>query len=183
MTGLETFENLAPAAIPATVFTASLLGSLHCAGMCGPIQQAAAPRAGHYHAGRLFAYVALGAAAGALGESLLERVQNPAFALAAGLVFALTLLAIGVSTIRGGLGRHGLAFKFLNRAWAHAFRLKDARVRSLALGLLTPLLPCAWLYTFLAGAALTESPLWGAAFMGAFGAGTLPAFGLLPAAR
>ncbi|HEX4925207.1 MAG TPA: sulfite exporter TauE/SafE family protein, partial [Bdellovibrionales bacterium] len=140
-------------------------------------------RAWHYHAGRLFAYVARGAAAGALGESLLERIQTPAFALAAGLVFALTLTAIGVSTIRGGLGRHGLAFKFLNRAWAHAFRLKDARVRSLALGLLTPLLPCAWLYTFLAGAALTESALWGAAFMGAFGAGTLPAFGLLPAAR
>ncbi len=74
------------------VFTASLLGSLHCAAMCGGFaclygsdsagnsagaraarSGAAPPRlTGHvaYHGGRLAAYASLGALAGALGASL-----------------------------------------------------------------------------------------------------------------
>ena len=67
-------------ALVTTIFLASLVGSLHCAGMCGAFALFAigagdprvhTPRTllmGAYHAGRLLTYVALGAAAGALGS-------------------------------------------------------------------------------------------------------------------
>ena len=65
-------------ALIGAIFLASVLGSFHCAGMCGAFLAVAsgAPggRAkrqvllqGAYHAGRLVSYTALGAAAGAAG--------------------------------------------------------------------------------------------------------------------
>ncbi|RMF85708.1 MAG: sulfite exporter TauE/SafE family protein, partial [Planctomycetota bacterium] len=67
-------------ALIAAVFVASLLGSLHCAGMCGPFVAFAvgadAGRTGGawrhvaYHGGRLVTYSLLGVAAGALGAAL-----------------------------------------------------------------------------------------------------------------
>ena len=46
--------------------------------------------------------------------------------------------------------------------------------RALVIGLLTTLLPCGWLYAFVATAAGTANPLLGALTMGVFWAGTLP---------
>lgn len=47
--------------------------------------------------------------------------------------------------------------------------------RALAVGLLTTLLPCGWLYAFAITAAGTGNALWGAATMAVFWMGTLPA--------
>jgi len=46
--------------------------------------------------------------------------------------------------------------------------------RSLAIGALTAFLPCGWLYAFLAAAASTGAPVYGAFVMGAFWAGSVP---------
>jgi sulfite exporter TauE/SafE len=48
-------------------------------------------------------------------------------------------------------------------------------LRALVVGLATGLLPCGWLYVFLATAAGTGSALGGAALMAVFWVGTLPA--------
>jgi uncharacterized protein len=69
--------------VPLTVFIASILGSLHCAGMCGPIQTLVASNTKTsitYHFGRLISYATLGAIAGKFGESLLSPLQSPSIA-------------------------------------------------------------------------------------------------------
>ena len=62
------------------VVTASLLGSGHCAGMCGPLALMAsigpatsaqlARRMSFYHVGRLIGYMSLGAAVGGVGAAM-----------------------------------------------------------------------------------------------------------------
>ena len=61
------------------ILIASVVGSLHCAAMCGPLACLAAGRGRNgaafgshvaYHAGRLISYAMLGAAAGAIGAQV-----------------------------------------------------------------------------------------------------------------
>ena len=55
-----------------------------------------------------------------------------------------------------------------------ALRDQSPAVRAAATGLLTTLLPCGWLYTFVVTAGGTGNAISGAAVMFAFWAGTLP---------
>jgi sulfite exporter TauE/SafE len=176
------------------VLTASLLGSLHCAGMCGAFVVLAVgqPEAGGgrvtrpwrlqgaYHAGRLVTYLVFGLIAGALGASLnlggsLINVQR-----AATILSAATLVVFGVLTLLRVLGvRQGVRGA---PAWMAALAQRGHRAawtldplpRALAIGLLTTLLPCGWLYAFVVTAAGTGHALTGAAVMGTFWLGTLP---------
>jgi len=181
-------------AVAASVFLASVLGSLHCAGMCGAfVAFAVAPGPGPargpsrsalhaaYNGGRLMTYVALGALAGAVGGAVdlggsLVGAQRIAGALSAAVVATfgvLTLLrALGVRTPAPP------APAWLHRAVGAGHRRAAALPpigRALAVGLLTTLLPCGWLYAFVATAAGTASPVAGAALMAVFWLGTLPA--------
>lgn len=178
----------------ATVLGASLLGSAHCAGMCGgfvAFYAGAAPgprrwprRLAHlaYNGGRLGVYAALGAAAGTLGAALdttggvLLGIQRTA-AIVSGVLIILwgarTLLeALGARVPRLGApaGLRALAGRGIG-----AVATAPPPVRALVVGLATGLLPCGWLYVFLATAAGTGSAWSGAALMAVFWAGTLPA--------
>lgn len=164
------------------VLAASLLGSLHCVGMCGGLVACVAVARGDqvaYHGGRGAGYALVGLLFGALGAGVdrlgavggLQRVA----ATAAGVGMLLwglgTLLAWrgllpALPTLPGGRG--------LARAFAWSARL-GPRGRALLTGALTPLLPCGWLWLFAATAAGTGSALGGLAVMGAFWAGTVPA--------
>lgn len=175
------------------IFLASVLGSLHCAGMCGcflaiatgsnsrtPWQRAALLQ-GTYHIGRLLSYVSLGAAVGAVGRLVnltgtLAGIRPVAAALAGA-----TMIVFGVTTL---LRSHGMKLQHvrLPKAWmavvqrGHRLAMKKpAILRAFAIGLLTTLLPCGWLYAFAVTAAGTGSPARGALAMAAFWAGTLPA--------
>lgn len=176
------------------VFSASLLGSLHCAGMCGPFCAVAVSggrSTGHasllhiaYHGGRLITYMLMGAAAGAAGAlvdlaSALAGLQPIALALAGG-----TMILFGFAEIAR------LKNWKLGSSWGHwrppqawtrlvqsgqRFAAKQSAVpRALIIGLLTTLLPCGWLYAFVVTAAGSGSPASGAAVMAAFWVGTLP---------
>lgn len=197
------------------VFGASLLGSLHCAAMCGGFAclyggdaatargadaagttgasgttggGVTAPRlTGHvgYHGGRLVAYALLGALAGGLGAGLdelgaLAGVQRAAGYAAGGLllVWGLALLAQALEVrflpaLLQGAPSEGAA-RTIGRALL-AFRKRSAATRATALGLLTGLIPCGWLYAFVVTAGGTGSVWRGAAFMVLFWAGTVPA--------
>jgi sulfite exporter TauE/SafE len=173
------------------IFLASLLGSLHCTGMCGAFLALAVDDRGDwrrhailqtaYHGGRLLCYVALGAAAGAAGQILnlggaLAGVRSAAAVLAGVtiLLFAavtlLRILGVRAPGIAGPswLGRLGRA------AYVRAMK-RPPIPRALLIGLCTTLLPCGWLYAFVATAAGTASPLAAAGVMGVFWLGTLPA--------
>lgn len=175
-------------ALALTVLAASLVGSLHCAGMCGGFVAfytgAGGRRQGLGHAayniGRLAAYATLGALAGALGAAL-DLASAPAgiqrgAAVLAGALIALwgtrTLLeTAGVrmarleppAALRGAVAR-GVA----------AVAVEPPVTRALVIGLLTGLLPCGWLYAFIVTAAGTGDPLRGAGLMAVFWLGTLP---------
>ncbi len=181
-------------ALIGAVFLASLLGSLHCGGMCGAFAAFAVGALGNpdrkergrfwpyvaYHGGRLLVYAILGCLAGFAGAALdkggtLIGIQRFA-AIAAGammMVFGAPAVAqlLGlrwrIATPAATLGR------WLQRAQAVAIR-QPVLQRAGWIGLLTALLPCGWLYAFVVAAAGTGHPLWGALTMAAFWAGTVP---------
>jgi sulfite exporter TauE/SafE len=163
-----------------TAFMLGLVGSLHCAGMCGPLALAL-PQTGDrpasffvgrvaYNLGRIVTYCVLGLIFGLIGKTLLlagiQRWLSIALgvALLAGL-FASRRLALWrpvtalVDRVKAGMG-------FLLRR-----RSADAL---LVLGLLNGLLPCGLVYVACAGATATGDLFQGALYMLAFGLGTVP---------
>jgi sulfite exporter TauE/SafE len=180
------------------VMTMSLLGGLHCTGMCGAFVALAVSPAGGlggagnagwgfaarlqgaYHAGRLATYALLGAGAGALGAGVDLSAEVIGLQRAALVLSASVLVVFGVATLLRSVGvavPRAPVPGFL-RAWAEAghrlaFRM-DPMPRAVAIGLLTTLLPCGWLYVFVVTAAGTGHAGWGAVVMGAFWVGTLP---------
>ena len=163
-----------------TAFVLGLVGSLHCAGMCGPLALALPPAGktatGHaagrlaYNGGRIVTYCALGLLFGLLGQTL----------LLAGVQRWLSI-ALGVALLVGLFASRKLA---LWRPMASLVERVKARMsfllrrRSLAalfgLGLLNGLLPCGLVYVAAAGATATGSLVRGAIYMAAFGFGTIP---------
>jgi len=176
-------------ALVLSVLGASLLGSPHCAAMCGGFVCFFSGQGGErpstlthafYHAGRLAAYALLGAAAGMAGAGFdlagrMAGLQRPA-AVAAGLLMILwggATLAAAAGWSRGATAAPPGFRRLLTRALA-SLAGRPPFARALAVGLLTALLPCGWLYVFVATAASTGAPSTGALVMAAFWAGTVP---------
>lgn len=174
------------------VLAASLLGSLHCAGMCGAFLLFAVD-VGHrptwseklrlhaaYHGGRLVTYSILGGFAGTVGATLdfggsFIGVQRITAAIAGALMIGFGLITI--AKVAGAHKRVDLVPKAVRRAvesaQQRAFALPPFS-RALTIGLLTTLLPCGWLYAFAFTAAGTGDPAFGALTMAVFWLGTLP---------
>lgn len=187
------------ASMLAAILLASLVGSPHCAGMCGGLMLYALgadreqPRGRRvrlqaaYHSGRLASYLALGAGAGAVGAAVdfgghFAGMQRAA-AVTAGVLmigFGLVMLARAAGLRTGHLSLPGPVRRAFERAHRFAFTLRPTG-RALTIGLLTALLPCGWLYAFAFTAAGTASPFWGAAVMGVFWVGTVPLMATLGA--
>ncbi len=173
-----------------TVFVASILGSLHCAGMCGPFAWLAAsnesglrksqwPALAGYHGSRLILYSILGVIAGTVGfmvdlGSTAAGIQRGAAWLGgiSMIVYALMRLA--------GSNRRLVGGSFVSRItspltkWLALARSMKGWQRAALIGAVSSLMPCGWLYAFVLAAAGTGSPLWGAALMVAFWVGTVP---------
>jgi sulfite exporter TauE/SafE len=175
-------------ALLGTVLATSLVGSPHCAGMCGgfvcfysggPGGRRVIAHAA-YNGGRLVSYVTLGVLAGALGAGL-DRLGAAAGIARAAAVASGTLMIVwgGMSLMRAVGARipDAAAPGFARRGITSALRAVHAQppaLRALIVGLVTTLLPCGFLYAYVAVAAGTGSPLAGALAMAAFWAGTLP---------
>jgi hypothetical protein len=159
------------------VFGLSLLASLHCAQMCGPIVlsfsltgSGSRPSILAYNAGRILTYSVLGAIAGLIGQGVatLGRLAGieEASALGCGSLLVIAgLIMFGalrrpelvqIAPIRRAgklLGRPGLAAKF-------------------GLGTLLGFLPCGLIYAALLKSMSAGSAVAGAANMVVFGLGT-----------
>jgi hypothetical protein len=163
-----------------TAFLLGLVGSLHCAGMCGPLALAL-PHAGRnagaffagriaYNLGRVVTYCAMGLLFGLLGQSLsLAGVQR------------WVSIALGVALLAGLFASRKLALwrpvtLFVDRLKSPMGSLLQRRSLDslLLLGLLNGLLPCGLVYVACAGATATGGLHLGALYMLAFGAGTVP---------
>lgn len=185
----------------AGILMASVVGSVHCAGMCGgfvcfytgaePAAANQASRGGalssplHAHAlynvGRLLSYLLLGAVAGVIGSRISDLGALAGVQHAATLVAGALMVAWALSTLAAQRGL-SLGRMHAPRVWQQALgrvlltvRTQPIAVRALLTGLVTTLLPCGWLYVFVATAGGTGSVLSAMAFMAVFWLGTVPA--------
>lgn len=171
-----------------TAFMLGLVGSLHCAGMCGPLAMAV-PVVGRgkgaiirsrliYNLGRVTTYALMGLIVGLLGE---------AFALAGiqrwvSLVAGVAILA-GLIVSSRWLNGIGMT-RWITRLKSGFGRLLQRRTyaSTVMLGSLNGLLPCGLVYVACT-AALASHAWWeGIGYMTLFGLGTLPmmfGFGLI----
>lgn len=177
-----------------SVVAASVLGSLHCAGMCGGFvafyaggdtserQRSVAHIA--YNLGRLLTYAIIGAFAGLLGSVTNVASAALGFGRIAAVVAGVVMLGWGAVLLFSVAGVKWPKSKLLGRLpeglsrrlgqVATSARSKPPTLRAFVLGLSSTLLPCGWLYAFAVAAAGTASPLWGGLVMVAFWSGTLP---------
>ncbi|SEL16253.1 sulfite exporter TauE/SafE family protein [Halomonas daqiaonensis] len=175
----------------AAAFVFGLLGGAHCIGMCGGIMSAltfAVPPSMRnparlsglllgYNLGRIASYMAAGALVAGLGTlvALTPQVRLILQALAA---VMLILMALYIADWWKGL----LRIEALGRRlWKHLEPLGRRLMpvvqvpQAMALGAVWGWLPCGLVYSMLAWSLAIADPWRGAALMGAFGLGTLPA--------
>jgi len=161
-------------------------GSLHCAGMCGPLvltlgrRQCGSRRdrvrhAALYQLGRVLTYVVLGFMTGLIGGALTARGFGRVIAVAAGILLILAALR----SIRPvPLGRiPGIGASVGVRACGAAARWSRAHPAAgpLATGAANGLLPCGLVYAAVAAAAAFGDIKDAALLMAGFAVGTLPA--------
>ncbi len=184
------------------VLAASLIGSVHCAAMCGGFvcfyagatsshpgagsgatQSLATPLHAHamYNVGRLASYLFLGAIAGLLGSGVATIGRMAGVAHAATVLAGALMVGWALSTIAAQQG-YAIGAARAPEAWQralgrvlHAVRAQPPAARAALTGLLTTLLPCGWLYVFVATAGGTGSVRGGLTVMLVFWLGTVPA--------
>ena len=157
-----------------------LLGSLHCAAMCGPLLLALPVRPGGpgqfiagrviYQLGRIATYCLLGVVAGLAGKSIFLVGLQRWLSISLGVAILLGFLVSKKVAVSAPIVR------LVNRLKsAMSVQLQRRGFWALALlGLLNGLLPCGLVYVALAGAVASGGLLDGIIYMALFGLGTLP---------
>lgn len=174
-----------------TAFILGLAGSLHCAGMCGPLVMAMPGLAGDasgsspgrylwrsrtlYNGGRVATYAALGVVFGLVGQTAAWAGWQRWVSLAAGIAIVVGLLL----SRRYVLGLPAARFVARIKPWFGTLLRRRSGGSVFVLGMLNGLLPCGLVYAAGAGAMAAGSLEWGILFMVVFGLGTWPMmFGL-----
>ena len=168
-------------------FASGLLGTVHCAAMCGGIatslsigQRDSLWMAAVPNLGRVLGYALGGAIVGGIGGGLLGIARMPGLGIAMRAAVGLVLIVVGLRLLdRGGRlpkfagGPGAMLWRALaplrNRVWP-----ADTVGKRLAVGMLWGWMPCGLSTTLLAAAWLQASAAHGALTMAAFGLGTLP---------
>lgn len=134
-----------------------------------------------YNGGRLVSYLFAGAIAGLLGSALDQAGVLLGVARLAAIASGVLLVLWGASLALKALGVRlpsgegpSVAQRLLGPLLAQT-RTRSATVRAGAIGLLSTLLPCGWLYAFVASAGGTGDAASAMLVMFVFWAGTLPA--------
>jgi sulfite exporter TauE/SafE len=163
-----------------TALLLGFLGSLHCAGMCGPLALAlpvgqggimgfAAGRVS-YNLGRVTTYCLLGVVFGLIGRTLvLAGIQN-ALSVALGVILILGLLGFRRWSVSGPIT--ALVSKL--KAGISGMMRRRSVFSLGVLGLLNGLLPCGLVYVACAGATTTGNVTEAVEYMAVFGLGTVP---------
>lgn len=172
-------------------FVFGLLGGAHCIGMCGGIMSALTfavpPSMRHparltglllgYNIGRISSYMMAGALVAGLG-TLLALTPLAGRFLQGFAAVMLILMALYIADWWKGLLKVEAVGK---RLWRHLEPLGRRLIpvvripQAVMLGAIWGWLPCGLVYSMLAWSLAIADPLQGAALMGAFGLGTLPA--------
>ncbi len=177
-----------------SAFLMGLLGTTHCAGMCGGIvsaltiginpqqrSQQAIPYLLSYNSGRILSYTVAGAGMAAVGSTLSSMGEGMVIRQLFTLLSASIMILLGLY-LSGWWPRAILAIERggaliwrriepLAKRWIPIRSLPQALVA----GLLWGWLPCGLVYTALLWSLSAESTIQGALIMSSFGLGTLPA--------
>jgi len=191
---------------PLPLFLVGLLGSVHCAGMCGGIVGALSLKAGAgravpvavvaegaraarasladvlaYNAGRIGSYAVAGALAGGVGQGAyaLAPLQMGAYWVANLMLAVLGLYLMGAWQGLARLEQGGQVVWRRVQPLLRRLGPPSGVARMFAAGALWGWLPCGMVYSVLATALLSGSGVSGALVMLAFGLGTLPMLVLL----
>ena len=166
----------------AAALVAGLLGSLHCAGMCGPLAIAVAcgrpcatkERLVLFVAGKGLTYVALGAVAGTFGAGLSNAGLGNRAAAVVALAAGVAMLGFGVSSVQKRFPsmrpNHPSAVSVLITQLVAG----QGQLTPLAAGLLAGLLPCGLVHAMLAQSMAAVGAWRGCLVMLAFGLGSSP---------
>ncbi|MDY0103739.1 MAG: sulfite exporter TauE/SafE family protein [Lentimicrobium sp.] len=167
-----------------TAFLVGIVGSAHCAGMCGPIALALPLKGDNwpgrafsgllYNSGRVITYILLGAVFGLLGKSLhMAGFQRWSSIIIGVLMIAFVVIPLifknvpSMNTVFTGYSHRLLgSFRSLFHRGSHSSLF--------GIGLLNGILPCGLVYVAIAGALNTGSVTSGMLYMALFGAGTIP---------
>ena len=163
-----------------TAFILGLFGSLHCAGMCGPLALAL-PHAGRnasgfvagrlaYNLGRIVTYCAMGFVFGLFGKTFLLA----GFQRTVSITLGVTLLVGLFASRRLALWRPVTLLVNVLKSRMGGLLRRRTFASQAVLGLLNGLLPCGLVYVAAAGAMATGGIMNGAIYMAAFGLGTVP---------
>ena len=161
-----------------------LVGSLHCAGMCGPIaialplnnQSWLARITGGllYNSGRTITYALLGAILGlaGMGLALGGMQQWVSIILGAVMILAVLIPRMGAAGNKMTLLTDKIS-GLLKKPFVRLFRIRTYSSLFI-IGLLNGFLPCGLVYIALAGALVMSRVYEGAFYMIVFGLGTIP---------
>ncbi len=173
--------DILPIMVPFVIIAASMIGSIHCVGMCGALALTAGAQSKrgliNYHLGRFFGYFCVGALAGFLGSEFINS-EMKYISLISSIFLGVSFLVIGFSIIRKGqihIRQPDFLKLFYQRRVGRLLESNASHsVSSFLIGLLSPLLPCGWLYGFILVAVATNNAIWGGVLLTSFWLGTLP---------
>lgn len=167
----------------------SLLGSTHCGAMCGGFATFCANGSSSswqhhlaYNGGRLLAYLMLGMCAGILGSSLNSVGWLVGLSQLSATILGCIFIVFGVSQLfdtqfpliqKITKALHRYVFSHYTNLMARIGPSSGA-LRPLSVGLFSALLPCGWLYSFVAAAGATGSVTSATTTMFVFWLGTVP---------
>ena len=163
---------------------AGFVGSFHCAAMCGPFVAyygfAGSGRSAWahvtYHLGRLCAYLGVGAVAGTMGQGFFYLGSVIQLQKLLIVLVGLAMIAMGISAliIPGKQFFPGALPRWIGGLIRHVGGDRRSPAAAAWLGLVTPLLPCGFLYSFAFVAGATGNPIRSGFTMMGFWLGTLP---------
>jgi sulfite exporter TauE/SafE len=164
-------------------FMAGLAGAGHCWAMCGGLvgglfvgcsgKRLMAPHLG-YHAGRVLAYTLLGALAAGIGQAIVLTGEVGLAQAVLYVVAGMLVVLSGALAMRASVGCAARTIGGTNES----VRAAHPTVKFGVAGFLNGLMPCALVFSLTLKAATAPSVATGAAWLFAFGLGTVPAMAL-----
>lgn len=167
-------------------FILGLVGSLHCAGMCGPLALAL-PRVSEgygsfvagrllYNIGRVVAYASIGLVFGLVGSSLALGGFQKWVSIGLGAILLLSAAGFTLKPVNASGWR---LFRIVRGIFGKLLKTQSYAAL-FALGVVNGFLPCGLVYVAAAGVAAAGSLVGSVGGMVAFGLGTVPVMLVIP---
>lgn len=165
-----------------TAFAMGIIGSFHCAGMCGPLALSLPlhnikpslriPGVLLYNLGRVMTYAVLGFFVGLFGNTLKMAGFQQSLSIAAGIVILFYLLYSRFGMF-SSVSIFSFFFESIRKKLGELY-FKKSISALLLIGILNGFLPCGFVYLAFAGAIAAGDMAGSSLFMAAFGLGTIP---------